>query len=69
MSRNIIPPDIATKPFVKEAIEDAKLDLRDEMKKNHEETMEKLDSIMGESKNLMKNTLFYHIGFPNTQTN
>lgn len=54
MNRNIIPLDIATKPFVKrvidEAVEDAKLGLRQEIKKNHEETMEKLDSIMGEFK-------------------
>lgn len=48
MIKNALTPEIATKPFVEELIEDAKEDLKDEMKKNHEETMEKLDSIMGE---------------------
>ena len=52
MNKNIISADVATKSFVREAVEEVKFDLRKEMKTYHEKTMEKLDSIMGEFKKL-----------------
>ena len=58
----------ATKTFVKKTVEETIDNLHQEMKENHNEVMEKLDSIAAQLKNLTRNRLLFPTVSPNTQT-